>query len=74
MVNDTSESRSEIDLLDVLKDRVEVGEPIYIGGPTTQVIDAAIEGIGGEFGKPVKVVQIIDGPETILHRQSRPEK
>jgi hypothetical protein len=72
MSHDTSEVRSEIDLHNVLKQRVEAGEPIYINGQATPALEAAIGGLANETGMPVKVLQFVAQSDTSqLHNTGR---
>ncbi|MEW6343044.1 MAG: hypothetical protein AB1704_20475 [Pseudomonadota bacterium] len=52
--------RNEISLHDVLKQRVEAGEPIYINGPSNPAVEAEIDRLANEAGKPVRVVQTLE--------------
>ncbi|VWC79856.1 hypothetical protein BLA39750_01113 [Burkholderia lata] len=61
-----SHEHSEVDLRDVLKQRVEAGEPIYIASKSNAAIEPTIEGIAKETGKPVRVVQIVETDVTSL--------
>jgi hypothetical protein len=63
MTQETNDTRPEIDLHDVLKERVEQGKPIYITSQPGPQADALIEGLADlaeEAGKTVQVVQVID--------------
>lgn len=55
-----SKDRTEVDLHDVLKQRVEAGEPIHINGPSNAANEAAIADLTKETGKSVRVVQLLD--------------
>lgn len=58
--------RREIDLLDVLKDRVIAGQPIFVvGNPQGEVataIEVTHQKIAEETGVPVRMVQIVELP------------
>lgn len=69
---DTTNEPAEIDLLDVLKQRIEVDQPIYINGATTPAIEA-IDGLAKATGKPVKVVQINAQSDTSQLRNTSPD-
>jgi antitoxin (DNA-binding transcriptional repressor) of toxin-antitoxin stability system len=57
----------DVDLLDVLKARVEAGESIYITRATpagvTHQIDELRQKFAAETGKPVRVIEVVDLPE-----------
>ncbi|WP_454728024.1 MULTISPECIES: hypothetical protein [Cupriavidus] len=56
-----SEQRKQIDLRDVLKQRVDAGEPIFItGAGSSAEIEAMIEDLAKETGKTVRVVQTVE--------------
>ncbi|MDK0999526.1 hypothetical protein ACO2TQ_39995 [Burkholderia sp. OKR4-1] len=65
-----SHEHSEVDLRDVLKQRVEAGEPIYISSQSNLAIESTIEGIAKETGKPVRVVQMAETDITWLEGAS----
>ena len=58
--------RPEVDLLDVLKDRVVAGQPVFVVGNPHGVVAEAIEAthqkIANETGVPVRVIQIVELP------------
>lgn len=60
------DNRSEIDLVDVLNQRVADGQPIYVtGAPQSGVLDAVTriaEQAAAESGKPAKILQFIELP------------
>ncbi|MCB4349346.1 hypothetical protein LA345_36665 (plasmid) [Burkholderia vietnamiensis] len=60
----------EVDLYDVLKERVEAGEPIYISGQRNAAIESAISGLAKEAGKPVRVVQMVETDTTSFQNAS----
>lgn len=61
-----TKERSEIDLADVLKQRVADGKPIYLtGAPQSDVLDSVTriaEQAAAESGKPAKILQLIELP------------
>jgi flavin-binding protein dodecin len=63
--------RNEVDLHDVLKQRAEAGEPIYINGQSNQAVEAAIDGLAKETGKPIRVVQLVGVDTTSLENASQ---
>lgn len=63
--------RNEVDLRDVLKQRVDAGDPIYINGQSNLAIEAAIGGLAKETGKPVRVVQLVGMDTTSLRNASK---
>ncbi|ONU46879.1 hypothetical protein A8E62_33065 [Burkholderia cenocepacia] len=65
-----SNEHREVDLRDVLKQRVEAGEPIYINSQSNGAIESMIEGIAKETGKPVRVVQMVETDSTSLEGAS----
>lgn len=55
-----SNEREEINLRDVLKQRIEAGETIYLNGASAPDIDRMLDSLADETGKVVQVVQVID--------------
>lgn len=52
-------ARRHLDIFDMLRARVEAGEPIYIDGPSDAAISRLIERLDGETGKRPTVIQTI---------------
>lgn len=56
----------EVELVDVLKQRVAEGHPIYVTGQPSKeimsVIESVAQGIAEETGQPVRIVQHIQLP------------
>lgn len=62
-----NDDRKEVDLLDVLKDRVEAGKPIYIigarGSGVAQNVEVLRKNLASDASKPVRVIEVVDLPE-----------
>lgn len=60
MNGEVNNDRLEIDLYDVLKQRVDAGKPIYISGPSRPAVEATIDALAKHAGKTVRVVRAVD--------------
>lgn len=65
------EGGTEIDLFDLVKQRVEAGEPIYVSGGSSALVDVmtrALAGKAGRTGKTPTLIHFVDvakGPSTV---------
>lgn len=70
-----TDNRKVVNLLDVLKGRVAVGEPIYVkGNPDDKALDAVTQvaqQAALEVGKPARVVRVVELPELMGPNRSK---
>lgn len=66
-LKDVPDGRPEVDLADVLKDRIAAGQTVYVTGqPQGAVADAVtatVEQVAAEAGKPALVIQVVELPK-----------
>lgn len=59
-MNRDNDARPEVNLHDVLKERVESGKPIIVCGPSTQGIETTVARLSEDSAIPVRVIQVVD--------------